>query len=542
MSEHDLLFTVLVPLYRTQPAHFGEMLASVLGQTETSFEAVLVDDGSQDEQLTALLADAAADPRIRVVVLDTNQGISAASAAGLAVARGEFVVLLDHDDLLAPRALEVVREAVERFPEADVIYTDEDQLHDDGTFQAAFRKPAFSPQRLRGQQFLGHLSVFRRRLLEEVGGFRRGFEGSQDYDLVLRVTERARQVVHVPEVVYHWRIHEASVSHREENAPVFEAARRALAEHLTRTGVEGEVEQVHPSGVYRIRRAVADPPPVTIVIPTRGSRSVVRGAERVLVEEAVRSVLETTTYPDFDILVVADTATPGEVREALVALDPTKVRVIDYPYPFNYADKINHGVVRARADVLLLLNDDTEVLTPDWLETMVGLLEPDVGMVGAKLLYEDGSIQHLGLHVGRGDVKHIGEGEPADSTGPFADHLLEREVSGVTGACALVPRRVFEEVGGLASSLPVNFNDVDFGFKLLDAGYRILVTPHAVLHHFESSTRQRRALPSEVELLRRRWSHRLAVDDFWRHRIAARRATAVAPPAALGRTAGAGPR
>jgi GT2 family glycosyltransferase len=256
----------------------------------------------------------------------------------------------------------------------------------------------------------------------------------------------------------------------------------------------------------------------------------------------VRSVLETTTYPDFDVLVVADTPTPPEVHRALVDLAPATVRVVDYPYPFNYSAKINFGAVRARADLLLTLNDDIEVITPDWLETMVAMLEPDVGMVGAKLLYEDGSIQHLGLHVGRGDVLHVGEGEPAEATGPFADYLVDREVSGVTGACALVPRHAFEEVGGLSPALPVNFNDVDFGFKLLDAGYRILVTPHAVLHHFESRTRPRRALPNEVEALRRRWSHRLASDDYWRHRIRARRAIAVTPPAARARLAEAGPR
>lgn len=522
MSEREVLFTVLVPLYRTQPDHFRAMVASVLAQTEPSFELLLVDDGSADEGLTALLAEVAVDPRVRVVALQENVGISGASAAGLSAARGTFVALLDHDDVLEPRALEVVHDALVRFPEADVLYTDEDQLHDDGVFQAAFRKPAFSPERLRGQNYVGHLSVIRRQLMLDVGGFRLGFEGSQDYDLVLRATERARAVVHIPEVLYHWRIHEASVSHREENAPVFDAAHRALAEHLERTGIDGQVEQVHAAGVYRIRRTLHDTPPVTVVIPTRGSRSVIHGAERVMVVEAVASLLAKTTYPNFDVLVVADTPTPAEVRQALVDLAPDRVRVIDYPYPFNYADKINYGVVRARADLLLLLNDDTEILDGGWLDTMVGLLAPDVGMVGAKLLYEDGTIQHLGLHVGLGDVQHIAEGEPADDVGPFAAHLLDREVSGVTGACALLPRHVFEEVGGLSPAFPVNFNDVDLGFKILDAGYRIIATPHAVLHHFESRTRQRRAVATEVAFLRGRWAHRLASDDFWREKVPAR--------------------
>jgi GT2 family glycosyltransferase len=538
-----VLFTVLVPLYRTRSDHFTAMVGSVLAQTEVSLELVLVDDGSGDARLTALLAEvAAADPRVRVVALEQNQGISGASAAGLAAATGQYVALLDHDDLLEPNALEVVRKALGRFPEADILYTDEDQLHEDGSFQATFCKPVFSPERLRGQNYFGHLSVFRRQLLEEIGGFRRGFDGSQDYDLVLRASEAARLVVHVPEVVYHWRIHSASVSHSAGNEPVFDAAHRALAEHLERVGIDGVVEQVHDAGVYRIRRRLRETPPVTIVIPTRGSSSVVRGAERVLVVEAVRTLLARTNYPDFDVLVIADGPTPVGVREAVVALAPDRVRVLDYPYPFNYSDKINYGAVRARGDLLLFLNDDTEVLDGDWLTTMVGLLAPDVGMVGAKLLYEDGLVQHLGLHVGLGDVLHIGEGAPGEDVGPFAAHLLDREVSGVTGACALVPRHVFEEVGGLSPQLPVNFNDVDFGFKMLDAGYRILVTPHAVLHHFESRTRQRRALPTEVELLRGRWAHRLAGDDFWRERAPARGATAVVPYAARPASAASGSR
>ena len=528
----EVQFSVLVPLYRTDPEHFRDMVGSVLAQTVTSFELVLVDDGSEDDRLTELLAEArAADPRVRVVALPENSGISAASQAGLDVATGRFVALLDHDDLLDPRALQVVAEALTTFPDADLLYTDEDQLHDDGSFRATFRKPVFSPERLRGHNYIGHLSVFRRSLLTEIGGFRPGFDGSQDYDLVLRATERARSVVHIPEVVYHWRIHRASVSHRSGNAPVFDAARRALAEHLERTGIEGSVEQVHAVGVYRIRRSPAATPPVTIVIPTRGSRSIVRGRDQVLVVEAVRSLLARTTYPDFDVLVVADTPTPEDVRRDLVALAPDRIRVIDYPYPFNYAEKINLGVIRARADLLLLLNDDTEILTPDWLETMVGLLAPDVGMVGARLQYEDGSIQHLGLHVGRGEVKHIAEGEPADSTGPFADLLVDRETSGVTGACVLVPRRVFDEVGGLSTAFAVNFNDVDFGFKIREAGYRVLVTPHAQLHHFESRTRRRRVTATEVTRLRRRWAHRLKVDDYWRYAWPARRPVEVVPAA-----------
>jgi len=515
----ELVFTVLVPLYRTDSGHLTEMVRSVQSQTEPSWELVLVDDGSKSPELTAALAEmAAGDARIRVETLTVNVGIAGASAHGLSVARGEFIALLDHDDQLAPNALERVHQAIMEHPAADVLYSDEDQVHE-GVRGARFSKPEFSPERLRGQMYLGHLVVYRRTLLRDVGGFRSGFDGSQDYDLALRVTECAREVVHVPEVLYHWRIHPGSVSHRPDNAQVFARARAALEGHLQRTGREAVVEQVHPIGVYRIRRSLREHPLVSIVVPTRGSSSVVRGERRVLVVEALRSVFERTTYPDFEVVVVADRATPPEVLEELRGLSRSRVRMLEHRGPFNYSEQVNNGVHQARGDVLVTLNDDTEVVTPEWLTTMVGLMEPDVGMVGAKLLFEDDSIQHLGLYVGGGHVAHIAAGEPADSTGPSAGYLVDREVTGVTGACALFSRAVFEEVGGLSRSLPVNFNDVDFSLKIRATGRRVLVTPHAVLYHYESRSRLRRVELSEASTLRSRWWHELARDRYWRVEI-----------------------
>ncbi|GGM01492.1 glycosyltransferase family 2 protein [Nakamurella endophytica] len=540
------LFSVLVPVYRTPPEYLHPMIDSVRAQQEPSWELVLVDDGSADPDLSAALQDAAAaDGRIVVLGQPVNQGIVAATAAGLAAARGRFVALLDHDDLLAPAALRRVREHVEGLaaaghPPVGVLYTDEDQLHPDGEYRAAFRKPDWAPERLRGQMYLGHLSVYRRDLLTAIGGLRRGYDGSQDYDLALRATEEAAargwSVVHLPEVLYHWRIHPESVSHRSDNAPVFDAARRALADHLERTGVDGTVEQVHAVGVYRIRRRLDRWPRVSIVIPTRGSRGFTRGADRVMVLDAVRSVVTRSSYPDYELVVVADTATPPQVLADLRAVAGDRLVEVPYDGPWSFSAKCNIGVQRSSGSLVLLLNDDVEVLTPDWLETMVSLaVQPDVGMVGAKLLYEDGTLQHLGHLYEGGEVTHVAAGAPADWPGPVADLLVEREVSGVTAACALLRREVFDEVGGLSSALPVNFNDVDLSLKITGAGYRILVTPFAVLHHFESRTRKRTVASSEVLTLRRRWDHRLLVDPYWHHdpaEVAAglQAALAAAPP------------
>jgi len=514
--------SLLVPVYRTPPEFLLAMLDSVRAQTDPDWQLVLVDDGSDDPVLTAVLTAAAEDPR---VVLDTrpgNAGIVATTAAALELARGEFIGFLDHDDLLAPTAVQRVRAAVAADPDIDVLYTDEDQLHPDGRYQAAFAKPDFSPERLRGQMYLGHLVAYRRSLIEQVGGIRAGYDGSQDYDLALRATERARTVAHVPEVLYHWRIHPGSVSHGEGNEPVFAAARRALADHLARVGIDGTVEQVHPVGVYRIRRRLRGTPLVSIIIPTRGSTGYVRGAQRSLVIHAVQSLIERTSYPGYEIVLMADADTPTAVLDRLTELAGSRLHVVGYQGRFNFSAKINRGVARASGDLLLLLNDDVEVLSPDWLETMVALAQaPDVGMVGAKLLYEDDTIQHLG-HLYQGtDAAHLAAGAPADWPGMQADLLVEREVSGVTAACALLRREVFEQVGGLSFQLPINFNDVDLSMKITEAGYRILITPHAVLYHFESKSRKRTVTESEVRVLRGRWDRRLVIDPFWRYDPAA---------------------
>ena len=534
-------FSILVPVYRTPPVYLAEMIGSVTAQSNGSFELILVDDGSEDPVLTENLARAAAaDDRIVVVVLQQNSGIVAATEAGLAVARGEFVALLDHDDILVPVALERVAAALAAAgPSVDVLYTDEDQLHPDGEFRGAFRKPDYSPERLRGQMYLGHLTVYRRALLSRVGGFRVGYDGSQDYDLALRATEAAAGVLHLPEVLYHWRIHPASVSHRSDNAPVFDAAQRALSDHLQRTGIDGTVEQVHPVGIYRIHRRLAETPLVSIIIPTRGSRGYTRGADRVMVVDAVRSLVGLSTYPNYEIVLVADTVAPQSVLDDLAAIAGERLRVVPFSGPFSFTAKINIGALQARGDLLLMLNDDVEIISPDWIETMVGLaLVPDVGMVGAKLLYEDGTVQHLGHLYERGDVTHVAAGAPADWPGPVGDLLLEREVSGVTAACALVRRDVFDLVGGLSPAFPIAFNDVDLSLKITGAGYRILVTPFAVLHHFETKTRESWVASHEVIALRRRWDHRLLVDPFWRHdpaEVAALQAAASAQAAAAHR-------
>jgi len=507
------MFSIVVPVFNTPEQYLREAIASVHNQTFDDWELILVNDGSRIVHVARILDEAAnADPRVRVEHLDENCGIVSASNVALRLARGEFVALLDHDDVLEPRALAFCADEV-RDSDVDYLYTDEARLVDGEAIPS--RKPIWSPERLRSQMYTSHLSVFRRSLVNDVGGFRTGFDGSQDYDLVLRVTERARRVVHVQQVLYFWRYVGESVS-QVGRPEVFDAAKRAIEEHLGRVGIDGTVEQVDPTGVYRVRRRIVGSPLVSIIIPTRGSSGDVRGSPRTFVVDAVRSIVERSTYRNVEFIIVADDATPATVITELRAVAGERIRIVEFKDPFNFARKINLGAVHASGEYLLLLNDDIEVITPDWIEAMLGVAQdPEVGMVGAMLYFEDGTIQHAGHTYRLMAPGHIGFGEPATERGPMFAHGTQREVSGVTAACALVTRAVFHEVGGMAAQFPVNYNDVDFSFKVRGTGRRIVWTPFAQLYHFESKSRTPVIGSSEVAKIRRRWGRLMERDPYW---------------------------
>ena len=511
-------FSIVTPVYNPPIDALGAMIESVVTQPYPHWELCLVDDASTDAEVWAVLTRAAAsDARVRVMRRTENGGISRASNDGLAMATGEFVAFLDHDDVFVQATLTTIAHALEQHAPVDFAYTDEAKLFTDGRRGMPFYKPDWSPERMRSQMYTGHLGVMRRSLVEEVGGFRSEFDGSQDYDLVLRLTERTDRILHVPEMLYLWRALPTSAAGDTEAKPyAFDAGRRAVQEHCDRVGIDGTVETLPRAGCHRVRRRLRGAPLVSIVIPTRGSTSRVGGVRRVHVEHAVASVIERSTYSNVEFVVVADRATPPEVVTALEELGRDRLRLVWFDGPFNFSAKINAGVLESSGDVILMLNDDVEVVTPDWIETLVALAqEPDCGMAGAKLLFEDGTLQHAGHVYLGGNMTHIYLGYPDDE--PGMEHMLhiERECSGVTAACAAVRRDVFEEVGGLCEDLATNFNDVDFSLKIRQLGLRIVWTPHAVLYHFESSTRVREVNSSDVEIIGSRWGHVLADDPYY---------------------------
>ena len=507
-----------MPVWETPPYLLASAIDSALNQTFRSIEVVLADDGSRSVDVKRILEKAKADTRVRVVSSASNEGIVSASNRALEAATGTFIALMDHDDLLVPSAIERCMILLDANPECDLLYTDEAWIDESGEILSPFLKPDWSPERLRSQMYVNHLSVYRRALVEELGGFRRGFDGSQDYDLALRVAENARQIIHLPEILYHWRVRVGQVS-GSNNPEVYTAARRAIGEHCERLNVDAEIEQTDPLGIYWVRRRVVGQPKVSIVVPTRGSGGEVWGKSRTFVVEGLRSVVTRSTYPNLEYVVVVDAATPAAVLDELAGICGDNLRLIRYDAAFNYSRKMNLGAIAASGDYLLLLNDDIEVISPDWIETLVGIAqEPDVGMVGCALYFEDGTLQHGGHLYVDGSAGHIGYGAPADYAGPVSALQMQRECSGVTAACAVVRRSDYLALGGLSKQFPVNFNDVDFSLKLRAAGKRIIWTPHAKLFHFESKTRDGTVGPGEVGHIRRRWGHVLDGEDpYWRY-------------------------
>ncbi len=510
------LFSIVTPVYNPPVDVLRDTIRSVVEQSLTDWEWVLVDDCSPDEQVRRELRAAAnADSRLHVVERAENGHIVAASNDGLAHATGEFVVFLDHDDLLVPHALERVALEISTHPEVDYLYSDEDKIsvsEADGTerFYDYFRKPDWSPERLRGQMYTSHLSVVRRSLVEAVGGFRTGFEGSQDHDLILRVTEQAREIVHVQDVLYHWRIVPGSAAGDIDAKPYAAiAGAKAVQESLDRQHIDATVGHVpNAPGHYRIDRRIKAGRRVSLVIPTRGGSGLVWGQHRVFVVETVRTALAKAGYDDLEVVVVYDTGTPPEVLEELQQICGDRLVLVHYAKPFNFSEKMNLGVVHSSGDRVVALNDDVEVISDRWLHQLVGPLEePDVGMTGAKLYFSDGTIQHAGHQYKDDQYYHPYLGADGKATGTLGDLLVNREVSGVTAACAGMRRELFDEVGGFSETLPMNFNDVDLSYKVLRAGQRIVWVANCELYHFESRTRERGIQP---------WEHRTALERWGR--------------------------
>jgi GT2 family glycosyltransferase len=516
------LISVLTPVYNTSPDILDATIQSVLDQTYGGWELCLVDDCSTDTRTRrALQAWERRDARIRVAYRESNGGISAASNDALEMARGDVVALLDHDDLLHPEALGSLNHIFTIHPDVDVIYTDEDKVDAEGNHLDVFRKPGWSPEYLNGCMYVGHLTAYRTSLARAVGGFREERSGSQDWDLALRATAEARRVFHIPEVLYHWRVVAGSVAADIDAKPyALEAGKLAVADHLARRGVEATLEDAYFPGWLVVRRTLEELPRVTAVIPTAGSTMREADDPHRMVDRCLDGLLNGTRYPHVDAVVVVSANAPEGLERELPEAFGSRVKAIRLTGAFNYSTSINSGVFRTDAPYLLLLNDDTEVRDPDWLTRLVEVAsDPEVGVVGAKLLYPDGSVQHAGVSHDLNGYPHHAHLGLDDGPGYFGDLQLSMNYLAVTGACQVVRREVFDEIGGYDPEFPLNYNDIDFCLRAGACGYRIVQENAATLVHHESVSRTKGVHTSEMALFQQRWGH-LTHQDPYRRNIA----------------------
>lgn len=512
------LISIAVPAYRTPPEFLRQMMDSLCAQTYPNWELCIVNASPADSDMQKLLMQyATKDSRIRFRNLTKNAGIAENTNKALRMANGDFIGLLDHDDLLAPNALYEVARAIRRNPQADAIYTDEDKVTADlGEHFQPHLKPDFNLDLLRSNNYICHFFVVRKRIVEQVGGFRKEYDGAQDYDFIFRCVESSRSVEHVPEILYHWRTHKASTADNPASKMyAFDAGKRAIEAHLSRTGTPGEVSHTPDLGFYRVKYPVQGNPLISIIIPNKDEADTLKNC--------LDSIREKSTYRNIEILIIENNSMGEDIFKYYKTLSKeADIRLLRWKKPFNYSAINNYGASKAKGDYLLFLNNDVTVITPDWLEEMLGVCQrPEVGAVGVKLLYPDNTIQHAGCVVGIGGIAgHMFVDMPAERTGYLHKASLLQDMSAVTAACMMMKKEAFLAAGGFTEELAVAFNDVDLCLKTKECGYLIVYDPYAQLYHMESKTRgaeddkgKVHRFQSEIEYMRTRWISLLKQGD-----------------------------
>jgi O-antigen biosynthesis protein len=518
------LISVVMPVYNPSPEYFDEAIRSVTTQIYPHWELCVADDASTCPVIRQIIErHVDQDSRIKVVYRETNGHICRATNSALELAKGEFVAFLDHDDIIPAHALYRIVAELEKHPDTDILYSDSDLLNDSGERHNPYFKPDFSLELMLGHNLVSHFGVYRRSLVETIGGMRAGFEGSQDYDLILRVLAQStvERVRHIPTVLYHWRRSKQAPSYStRELDSCIRTARRAVEEFLSNKGIAADVMPAPAASQWqRVRYHLPEPlPKVSIIIPTKNQAK--------LLERCVTGLLNATDYQPFEITIVDHDSNDADAMALLSDLAKNdQVNVLRYSGVFSFAAINNFAVRETDGGVLAFLNNDIEVIRSDWLREMVShAVRPGIAAVGAKLYYPNGNIQHAGIVTGiAGVAGHLYKGAPGDAAGMYGEILLTREISAVTAACMVIRRNVFLDIGGFDEiNLAVAFNDVDLCLRLLANGYRNIFTPFAELIHHESATRgsdlnanKRARFIKEYQYMLARWGDILPCDPFF---------------------------
>ena len=519
--KYEPLISVLMPVYNVKEKYLRACIESILAQSYRNFEICIVDDASTKREVKRVLEEYSTNKRVRIKYREKNGHIAVATNDALEMAKGEFVALVDNDDVLSKDALYEVAKALNRDKKLDLIYSDEDKINLSGRRCDPHFKPGFSPDTLLSVNYICHLAVLRTKVVREIGGFTVGLEGAQDYDLFLRVTEKINRekICHIPKILYHWRMTKTSTAMDIDNKDYAnDVGKKVIEMALKRRGLEAEVKKDTKSTCYKVVYKLEKEPKVSILIPTKDLADVT--------EMCLKSIYKKTRYKNFEVLLINNNSEKKETFELFEKYKKKydNFRVIDAKMEFNYSKINNLAAKKAKGEVLVLLNNDTEVITPDWLGMLVGYaVQPHIGAVGAKLLYPDDTVQHAGVIMGLGGVaSHAYLNEERDFPGMYGRLRVPYDYAGVTGACLAVEKKKFEEVGGLEEDLKVAYNDVDLDLKLLKAGYYNVVVPMAELYHFESKSRgsdldadKIDRFNAEQEYMWNKWGDRLNHDEFY---------------------------
>ena len=517
--DNEPLFSIVVPVYRPKAEYFEAMIKSVMAQSYGNWELCLADgSGAKYSMKHSVDKIAKGDARVKYKLLEGNLGISGNTNAALDMSTGDYIVLGDHDDIIRPDALFECASAINEDDSIDVIYTDEDKYDcNTGKRFLPHFKSDFNLDMLRNNNYICHLFVFSRELYEKVGGFNSEFDGSQDYDMILRCTEQAHNIKHIPKILYTWRSHENSTAKNPESKNyAFVSSKKALEAHFERMGISAKVTMSDIPGYHNVEYEIIGNPMVSILIPNKDHTDDL--------DVCIRSIVNKQDYTNYEIIVIENNSTETETFEYYKSIEKEFdcVRVIYYEGDFNYSKINNFAAAQAKGEYFLLLNNDTEMLRENCLRELISFAtRPEVGIVGARLLYNDDTVQHAGVIIGLGGVAgHAFVGIASDYSGYFARAVIPQNYSAVTAACLMVRKSVFEQVGGLDENLKVAFNDVDFCLRVRKEGYLVVYNPGAELYHYESKSRGLEDTPEKAERFKRevayienRWSDILTNGD-----------------------------